>query len=83
VQLRIEMIGAGAVAELDAEAFECGSPADFAWANAIREDGGGPASTMTSYVDSFHMELTRFISTSGREASDCLRVVRPEMHWQS
>jgi predicted dehydrogenase len=37
--------------------------ASFSWNDALVEDEGGPAWGITNYVDSFHTELTHFIST--------------------
>jgi predicted dehydrogenase len=36
--------------------------ASFSWNDALIEDEGGPAWGITNYVDSFHTELTHFIS---------------------
>jgi predicted dehydrogenase len=49
--------------------------ATFNWNDALFEDEGGPAWGITNYVDSFHTELSHFVSTvvSGRQALSTLR----------
>jgi predicted dehydrogenase len=49
--------------------------ATFSWNDALFEDEGGPAWGITNYVDSFHTELSHFVSTvvSGGQALSTLR----------
>jgi len=58
--------------------------ASFTWNDAIFDDDGGPAWGMTNYVESFHTELTHFISSivsgseclsSLRDASDAMAII--------
>jgi predicted dehydrogenase len=49
--------------------------ATFTWNDALFEDEGGPAWGITNYVDSFHTELSHFVSTvvPGGEALSTMR----------
>lgn len=52
--------------------------ATFSWNDALFEDDGGPAWGMTNYVDSFHAELSHFLSsiTMGKQPLSSLRDAR-------
>ena len=52
--------------------------ASFDWNDALFEDDGGPAWGITNYVDSFHTELSHFLSsiTTGQQPLSSLRDAR-------